>query len=256
QSEEAALSNGFFRVFTGMGSNRNFDNALYVRSLTGALETRALFGAPVTKTRDKGRVSLVIDALDDASGMDIILRTLALYNLRVTFFVNGEFVRRYPRELTEILRAGHNCASMFFTPVDLSAGGFVITPEFIKRGLARNEDEFYFATNRELNPLWHTPGYVSTPEIIKAGNEAGYRWVKGDIIPPDRVTLEQSISRKIPYLSASAMIENITASLQGGAVIPVAAGVSGGRRTDYLYEKLDVLISAILDGGYEIGPLE
>ena len=35
-------------------------------------------------------------------------------------------------------------------------------------------------------------------------------------------------------------------------IIPVSIGKTSGTRKDYLYEKLDLLISAILDKGYEI----
>ena len=35
-------------------------------------------------------------------------------------------------------------------------------------------------------------------------------------------------------------------------VIPVAVGVSGGSRKDFLYDKLDLLLVAILDAGYDI----
>jgi peptidoglycan/xylan/chitin deacetylase (PgdA/CDA1 family) len=184
------------------------------------------------------------------------LQVLASYNLRATFFVNGEFIRRYPASLAAILEAGHDCASMFFTPADLSADGFSITEEFIKRGLARNEDEFFSATGRELSLLWHTPGYATSAEIQKAGAEAGYTWIKPQHITPDSVTLEQSIAKKIPYYAASDIVESLVRILGDGTIIPVSVGIASGTRNDYLYEKLDILIASILDAAFDIVPVE
>jgi peptidoglycan/xylan/chitin deacetylase (PgdA/CDA1 family) len=255
------LSNGYHRVFTGESPNRNFDNALYIRKLTGTMETRALFPDSAVRTEYRGRVALVFDALDDASGVGEILRTLSAYNIRTTFFVNGEFIRRFPLQLKTILASGHSCASMFFTAADLSTEGYRIDEDFIKRGLARNEDEFLSATGKELSLLWHTPGYVVNDAIKKAGREAGYTWVNKGLAPPDGVTLEIAGTKKIPYYSASDMIETIYRVLSAsnsreGFVIPVSVGVSNGTRKDYLYQKLDLLISVIVEAGYEIVPLD
>ncbi|GMO40371.1 MAG: polysaccharide deacetylase family protein [Treponemataceae bacterium] len=259
------LANGYYRVFIGESPNENFDNALFIRTLTGAMETRALFPDSAAKPAPRGKVALVFDALDDASGVGKILRALFAYNLRATFFVNGEFIRRYPRQLKEILDAGHSCASMFFSAADLSASGFKIDADFIKRGLAHNEDEFLSATGKELSLLWHTPGYVASDTIKKAGQDAGYTWVNKGLAPPDRVTLEAASAQNIPYYSASDMIETIYRVLKASAlpfgaprdiIIPVSVGIANGTRNDYLYEKLDILIYAILEAGYDIVPVD
>ena len=52
--------------------------------------------------------------------------------------------------------------------------------------------------------------------------------------------------------TAATIIEEITNTLKDGMVIPVSVGVSGGTRQDYLYDKLDLLIAAIPDAGYDI----
>ena len=47
-------------------------------------------------------------------------------------------------------------------------------------------------------------------------------------------------------------IENSTE----GSIIPVCAGISKGSRSDYLYEKLDLLITSLLNENYKIVPIE
>ena len=37
--------------------------------------------------------------------------------------------------------------------------------------------------------------------------------------------------------------------------IPVTVGISSGTRENYLYDNLDLLLSAILDAGFDIVPL-
>ena len=85
-----------------------------------------------------------------------------------------------------------------------------------------------------------------------ASKQAGYTYVDAFTKYMDNVTFEKSASEKIPYLSASELIDGISDSLYDGIIIPVNAGRVEGTRKDYLYEHLDLLISAILDSGYEI----
>jgi hypothetical protein len=257
------LANGFYRVYLGESLNNGFGNALFIRKLSGSIDTRALFPQTARKLPSRGKVALIFDALDDASGLGEILRTISSYNLRSTFFINGEFIRRNPARILEILNDGHTCASMFFTPADLNSDGFIVDDEFIKRGLARNEDDFFYATGKELALFWHTPNYEASAAIKKAGREAGYTWVNKGLAPPDRVTLEDAILGKAVYHSAAVMIDAMNARLTASDndkpssfIIPVSVGIANGTRGDYLYDKLDVLISAIIEAGYEIVNLE
>ena len=49
--------------------------------------------------------------------------------------------------------------------------------DFIRRGLARNEDEFYQCTESELSIFWHAPFYKTTEQIIEYGKNAGYTYI-------------------------------------------------------------------------------
>ena len=41
----------------------------------------------------------------------------------------------------------------------------------------------------------------------------------------------------------------------GGGIIPITVGLSSGTRESYMYDNLDLLLSAILDAGYDVVPL-
>jgi peptidoglycan/xylan/chitin deacetylase (PgdA/CDA1 family) len=254
-TRKAVTQNPYWRVFSGESANRYFSNALYIRSLTGQTVTKPLFPDSARRMADRPKVALAFDAFDNADGLTHILATLQKYGLKTTFFVNGEFLRRYGNAVQEIVAAGHECGSLFFTSADLTASGFVVDEDFVRRGLARNEDEFFSRTGSELTLVWHTPYYRSTEAIRKAGALAGYTYVEQGLAPSDWISLERAATQKIEYQSASRIIENLIPRLKNGAFIPIVTGLSEGTRTDYLYEKLDVLIDAILQAGYDIVPV-
>lgn len=249
---EPTLQNGRYRVFTGATPNKKFANTLYVRTLAGKSVTNPLFPETAVKADGLKKVSIVVDALDDSTGLSRILYTLKEYGISSTFFVNGEFIRRYPKETKQIIKSGFDCGSMFFTNADLTIKGFVVDEDFIRRGLARNEDEFFEATGKELIPVWHAPFYKSKESIKKYGNSCGYRYIEAGRFSLDTITLEDAANGKPGYLSASQIIEFYAENSTDGSVIPLSAGIACGTRSDYLYEKLDLLIGTLLDEGFVI----
>ena len=56
-------------------------------------------------------------------------------------------------------------------------------------------------------------------------------------------------------LQSNSYLANRMYQLKDGSVIPINVGISAGSRNDYLYEKLDLLISGILSKGYDIVPV-
>ena len=246
--------NGKFRVFIGDAQNKRFDNAVYVRSLSGNVITYPVFAETDVSVPEPKKAAFVFDAMDNAEGVARILYVLDEFNLRGTFFLNGEFIRRYPMETNQIVKAGSECASSFYSAADLTQKSFVIDSDFIKRGLARNEDEFFSATGHELSLLWHAPWYKDSALMRRAGEEAGYRYVDAFTKFSDRVNFEQGIKSagKSVYMDAGQLIDALVHDLHDGMIIPVSAGKTSGTRQDYLYEKLDILMSAVLDAGYEI----
>lgn len=221
--------NARYRVFIGNAQNKLFENAAFVRSLQGTVVTYPVFAQSDTPVPASKRVALVFDAVDRADGLPQILCALNQFKIPATFFINGEFVRRYPSETRQIVASGYECASGFFAMTDLTSSvDFVIDEGFIKRGLARNEDEFYATTGTELSLLWHAPSYRANKTILAAGEKAGYRYV-------DAVVSEESVET---------LIEKVVPSVYDGMIIPVCVG------TDT--QKIDLLISSLLDSGCTI----
>jgi peptidoglycan/xylan/chitin deacetylase (PgdA/CDA1 family) len=60
----------------------------------------------------------VINAPDELDGLDRLLQSLSDYNFKVTFFLGGDFIRRHPGALKEILAGGHEVGSHFYLNFD------------------------------------------------------------------------------------------------------------------------------------------
>lgn len=269
----ASTANRFWRLYLDSGKG-HYTNMLYVRSTGTPGGTWPLVREPspvqeMVFTQEPGyrtdvppgvfthgnrkgnrEVALVFDAMDTLEGLPHILDALERYGIRTTFFINGEFIRRHPAAVNEIVKAGHQCASLFYTTWNLSGTQFRIDEDFIARGLSRNEDDFFNATGQELSLLWHAPFYVLSPEILSAGEKAGYRYIAPDVMVPDWVTEEQEYHAPGLYKSAATIVENILRTAKPGSIIPVRIGKTGGSRDSYLFEKVDIMLNAFIESGY------
>ena len=245
-SASAKSQNGRYRIFSGTTSNSLYENALYVRTLSKKAVTKALYEESVTKVAVPKKVALVFDAYDNADGLSEILSILRKYNVQGTFFINGEFIRRYPNETNQIVLNGYQTASMFFSQTDLVNNPFIVDEEFIRRGLARNEDEFYNCTGTELSLYWHGPYYSVNNDIIKYAAAAGYT----TIVSYSRFNDSEKLDKDV---KPEQIIQDYctTLSKTNGGVVPVSVGFAQGERTEPLYNYLDLLICALLDSGFE-----
>ena len=197
-------------------------------------------------------VALVFDVVDAVEGLASILSSLEEYGIRATFFVNGDALRRYPDAIREIAGAGHEVGSLFFTHFNMTDDRFKVDGQFIKQGLARAEDEYHAVTGRELALLWHAPFYFANSQIITAGRELNYSYVSRDVDTLDWVTEDPGKAAPDIYFPAAELVERIVLRKKPGSILPVLAGKPGGLREDYLFQKLDLLVDALLSRGYSV----
>jgi len=201
------------------------------------------------------QVALVFDAVDSIEGLPGILETLRRYRVRATFFVGGEAIRRYPGAISEIAESGHEVGSLFFVNFDMTDTRYKLDKEFIKLGLARTEDIYFAATAAELSLLWHAPFYFTNSDIVAASREMNYTYIGRDVDSLDWVARDDPTPAKGLYMPASRLVERIVEKKKPGSIVPILAGTPGGYREDYLFQKLDVLINALLAKGYEVVPV-
>jgi peptidoglycan/xylan/chitin deacetylase (PgdA/CDA1 family) len=200
-------------------------------------------------------LAVCFDLYDDATGLPTVLDALNRFGIRVTFFVNGEFLRRHPAAARDIVEAGHEMASLFYAPIELSNARYRIDGDFITRGLARNEDEFFQAVGAELGLIWHPPFFSVSQEIIAAAAEAGYKTIGRDVDPMDWVTRDESKRIAVEQFTVAEMIDRIMGQKQHGSIIPIRMGLLSGGRSDYLFNHIGLLLDALVRDGYSVVPV-
>ncbi|AFG38744.1 polysaccharide deacetylase family protein [Spirochaeta africana] len=205
-------------------------------------------------------VALVFNAADGVEGLATILQVLRDYGIRATFFVNGEFIERNPAAAREIAESGHEVGNMFHAHFDMTDTRFRMTPDFIQHGLARNEDDFFAASGRELSLIWHAPYYYVSSGILDAAEELGYAYIGRDVDALDWVPKRTQDGGSGLYRRSPELVERIIDQKQPGSIIAMQVGVPGedqldGGRDDYLFQYLDVLVNALIERGYSFVPV-
>ena len=200
-------------------------------------------------------VALVFNGVDSVEGVTAILRVLSEYKLQCTFFVNGELIRRYPAVVKEISDSGHEVGSLFFAYFDMTDSRFQVDRDFVKGGLARNEDEYFNATGRDLSLYWHAPYYLTNSTIIEAAKEMSYTYIGRDVDSLDWVSTQEGADTPGLYLDSAAVVERVMTQKKPGSIISVSLGVPDGGRGDYLFHRLEVLVDSLLKHGYRIVPV-
>jgi hypothetical protein len=245
-----------YRVYLEKQSSGPYENLPMIRNIV-SVGTRSLLPDLDYQGRRAGPrdVGLCFDLYDDAEGLPWVLEALDRFGVKATFFLNGEFIRRHPGAARDIAAAGHETASMFFAPLDLSDARYRINDDFIARGLARNEDEFFRAAGAELGLLWHAPYYAHSTDISAAAFKTGYTTITRDIDPLDWVSREDEQRLGLVQHSASGMVDRIIEVIKPGSVIPIRLGLLSGGRKDYLFGRINVLLDALTREGYSVAPV-
>jgi peptidoglycan/xylan/chitin deacetylase (PgdA/CDA1 family) len=245
-----------YRVYLERQSSGPYENLPMIRNIASVGTNSLLPGVDYQGRRTGLReLSLCFDLYDDAEGLPWVLEALNRFGAKATFFLNGEFVRRHPGAARDIAAAGHEAASMFFAPLDLSDARYRISDDFITRGLARNEDEFFQAAGAELGLLWHAPYYAHSTDISGAAFKAGYTTITRDIDPLDWVSREEEQRLGLVQYSASDIVDRIMEAKKPGSIIPVRLGLLSGGRKDYLFNRINVLLDALVREGYSVVPV-
>jgi peptidoglycan/xylan/chitin deacetylase (PgdA/CDA1 family) len=275
--KNAALESGSYRIYLTDQQGKMFRNMIMIRSIAAEAfgtvplleENKSIVYEPFPDKDEpidlnyfnhgsrlrRREVAFVFNVIDSIQGLPAILEVLSEYNIKATFFVNGEAISRYPGGVKEIAYSGHEAGSLFYANFNMTDSRYSLDKEYIKKGLGINEDEYYAVTGKDLALYWHAPYYFVNSLIIDASKEMNYVYVGKDVETQDWVTEEEmNITRGI-YLSSAELIEKIMKDKKPGSIIPITIGLSRGRRDDYLFNSLDILINALLSSGYSIVPV-
>lgn len=133
-------------------------------------------GVDVTRVATtRAVVALTFDAGSSNAGVASVLATLARYDVPATFFVTGQFARRYPADVQAISAAGYPVGNHSDSHPDFTQ----TTTAEIQRQLSAAEASIRAATGHAAKPMFRFPYGARTAEDIRVVNDAGYvpfRW--------------------------------------------------------------------------------
>lgn len=216
------------------------------------------------------RVAITFDGGSFNGVTGKILRVLRDRRLTATFFLTGEFMKRYPEATRDIVADGHEVGNHTFTHLHLTtyARNYRqdtlpgITRDLLVGELKRNEKLFAKITGDRMIKLWRAPYGEQNRQIRGWAAGAGYRHVSWTIDPKTRQSLDAldwvSDTDSTLYLSSDEIVKKLLAfdaSTSSGMDGGIMLMHLGSEREDQLYAKLGRLIDEIQERGYEIGPV-
>ena len=181
------------------------------------------------KTEEK-KVAFTMNCAWNADDIDNILETLEKENVKITFFMVGEWIDKYPDEVEKIFNAGHEIANHSDTHKHVNNLSYEDNVKEIKSA----NEKIKKITGKE-NKLYRAPYGEYNNTVIKSAKENGYipiQWSL-DTLDYTGITGEEMWNR----------MEN---KMQAGDIILSHNG------TEHTADSLELLIKNIKEKGFEI----
>jgi peptidoglycan/xylan/chitin deacetylase (PgdA/CDA1 family) len=210
------------------------------------------------------RIALTFDGSSMDNTTSSILEVLRGKGLKATFFLTGEFIRRYPESTRLIAEEGHEVGNHTYSHRHLTTfernhrqdtlPG--ITREILQKDLADNADLYRKTTGREMAPLWRAPYGEHSETLRRWAWEAGWRHVGWTYDPRTRLSLDTldwvSDESSTLYLSSEQMVRKVLdfgdktgLGLAGGIVL---LHLGNERRGDTLFPLARLIDELVLKG--------
>ncbi len=208
-----------------VASTLNKDNATVETSSSG----ERLLPIYNVKTEEK-KVAFTMNCAWNADDIDSILETLEKNNVKITFFMVGEWIDKYPEAVEKIYKAGHEIANHSDTHKHVNNLSY---EENVKEIKSANE-KIKNITGTE-NKLYRAPYGEYNNTVIKAARDNGYIPIQWNLDTLDYtgITGEEMWSR-------------IEGKIKEGDIILSHNG------TEHTADSLDMLIKNIKGKGFDI----
>lgn len=122
--------------------------------------------------RSCNQVALTYDAGSGADGAEAILDMLKKHNLKVTFFLTGKWVEKYPDLAKRIADEGHEIGNHTYSHPDLTK----IPDDEVLKQLADAEAAIRKVTGKESRPLFREPYGAFNEHERRLVRQAGYSY--------------------------------------------------------------------------------
>lgn len=179
---------------------------------------------------DEKKIAFTMNCAWNDSDIDSILETLEKNQVKITFFIVGEWADKYPEAVKKIYEAGHEIGSHSNTH-----------PHVNNISEEKNLEEIQLSVNKiekitgEKTKLYRTPYGEYNDKVIKVAQEKGYYPIQWNLDTLD-----------YKDLTGEEMWNRIKDKLSNGSIILSHNG------TKNTASSLDMLIKNIKEKGYEI----
>lgn len=184
---------------------------------------------------EKKQVALSFDAAWGNEDTHTLMEILAKYHIKVTFFMTGQWVEKFPEDVKYIAEQGHDLGNHSMTHPQMSK----LSEAQIREELQAVHDRVKELTGIEME-LFRPPYGDYDNEVITTAADMGYYTIQWDV---------DSLDWK-DYGVAS-IIKTVCQhkNLKNGSIILMHNGAT------YTPEALESVITGLLDQGYEIVPI-
>jgi len=218
-----------FTVLVLFSSAVVFQNNNNVQVVRTASSAKKLFPIYNVQTNEK-KVAYTMNCAWNADDIDSILKTLEENNTKITFFMVGDWIEKYPEAAEKIYKAGHEIASHSDTHPHVNN----LSYEENVAEIEKSNDKIEKITGSRTK-IYRAPYGEYNDTVIKAANDKGYYTIQWNLDTLD-----------YKGLSGEEMWNRLNGKLKPGDIILSHNG------TKHTAESLNMLIKNIKNKGFEI----
>jgi peptidoglycan/xylan/chitin deacetylase (PgdA/CDA1 family) len=223
-----------------------------------------LLSTPFSKLNTNEKiVSLTFDAGSAANGADSIIRILDDNGLKLTFFLTGMFIQKFPEIVQNLISNGHELANHTFSHPHLTSFSVNQTHnnllhtnrKFISEQLNKTDSLFYDKFGNHLKPFWRAPFGEYNDQILMWAAELGYKHIGWSPYCDTRDWVSDKDSDL--YWTGEEIYQHLIdlesrGNLKGAIIL---MHINTDRIIDEPFKILPKLIHTLLDQGYRIVPV-
>ncbi|MGL6174392.1 MAG: polysaccharide deacetylase family protein [Cellulosilyticaceae bacterium] len=191
---------------------------------------------PIYSVDSKGKlISLTFDVAWGADDVEQILDTLDKYNAKATFFIVGDWAKKYPEKVKLIAERGHDIGNHSSRHPHVTQ----MSKEDIKKDIMEAHQIIQEITGTAMN-LYRPPYGEYNNAVIEAANECGYYTIQWDVDSLDwkEYGLQPMIDKVLKH-------KNLTY----GSIVLLHNG------TKHTKDALEPILKGLGDKGYTLVPI-
>lgn len=182
---------------------------------------------------NKDSIYLTFDAGYDNGVLSKILDTLKEKNVKATFFITGDFVKRFPELTKRLVEEGHTACNHSYSHKKITT----LSKVELKEDLHKLEESFYQLTQTKMLPYFRPPEGDFDQKSLMNVKELGYKTIFWSIAYVDWNVKKQN--------GADYCVKTIMDNLHDGAIILMHSVSSSNA------EALPIVIDRITEKGYK-----